>query len=438
MEGGGVFFGCSAEAVAPNWFDKSPNMSNDESIAQLWHSLRIAAAAYVQLPYDTPFGMFALRYDVRYDEQIRECQAVGIPPLAAGYGQALLDRAIFDACCKGVGASFSDAIRKNLPGLTAVLTPDLAGFDLDTFLAGLHPLAEVAAQHTIGLLDPLVDADIAPEDRVRDALPQSLHECMRAYGMRHFKIGVGGDVETDAERLVEVARCLDGIDGDYLVTLDGNEQYNCEDEVLALLDRLAGLRLPATDRLRAATACFEQPVSRAISLQVAVHRTAARLPLIIDESDGTLDAFLRHRPLGYAGISSKICKGFYREILNAARCRKLNDEQDGRFYFRSGEDLACQAGLAVQQDLALVSTLGKANAERKAHPYLHGMSAATRPEQLECRKQLPDLYEDHDGVVCLRIRNGRLSTSDIHGSTGWESDAEPFWETLDHTLSFGV
>jgi len=41
--------------------------------------------------------------------------------------------------------------------------------------------------------------------------------------------------------------------------------------------------------------------------------------VIIDESDGTLDAFPQARRLGYTGVSSKTCKGFYKSIVNAAR-----------------------------------------------------------------------------------------------------------------------
>ena len=80
--------------------------------------------------------------------------------------------------------------------------------------------------------------------------------------------------------------------------------------------------------------------------------------MIIDESDGELDAFVRARALGYGGVSSKDCKGFYKSIVNLARCRLWNAEDGGGAFFLSGEDLTTQAGLAVQQDLALVSLLG--------------------------------------------------------------------------------
>ena len=40
----------------------------------------------------------------------------------------------------------------------------------------------------------------------------------------------------------------------------------------------------------------------------------------LDESDGELDSFVQARKRGYAGISSKTCKGIYKSLLNAARC----------------------------------------------------------------------------------------------------------------------
>ena len=44
----------------------------------------------------------------------------------------------------------------------------------------------------------------------------------------------------------------------------------------------------------------------------------------------------------------------------------------------TGEDLTIQPGLALQQDLALVSILGLTHVERNGHHYVNGM-AACRP-----------------------------------------------------------
>jgi hypothetical protein len=47
-------------------------------------------------------------------------------------------------------------ISKNLAGIHATdLTPDLIGFDLDTFLSGLRMAPAIDVRHTVGLVDPI-------------------------------------------------------------------------------------------------------------------------------------------------------------------------------------------------------------------------------------------------------------------------------------------
>ncbi len=89
---------------------------------------------------------------------------------------------------------------------------------------------------------------------------------------------------------------------------------------------------------------------RDITRQSPLGALAAR-DFIIDEADDCYDAFPAARALGYRGISSKSCKGLYKSIINATRAAKWS--AGGETCFISGEDLTCQAGLAVQQDLAL-------------------------------------------------------------------------------------
>ena len=59
----------------------------------------------------------------------------------------------------------------------------------------------------------------------------------------------------------------------------------------------------------------------------------------------------------------------------------------------TGEDLTTQAGLAVQQDLALVSLLGMTHVERNGHHYVNGMADLPRHEQDAFLAAHPDLYE---------------------------------------------
>ncbi len=432
IEGGGDATGCAAELIAPKWFDKSPVLSDAETIEQLRTALRLAGSAYIAIGPSTAFGLFC----ERYAGQIAAGAAAELPPLAAGYGQALIDRAIFDAVCRAHGIPFEMAIRENLPGVSADLTADLSGFDFNRFLSNRDPLAVVSARHTVGMVDPLTADDQAPEDCAGDGLPETLDAVIEVYGIRHFKIKIGGDIDEDHDRLVRVAHCLDQINGNYVASVDGNEQYHDSEGVLALLARLDREPAPAVARLLQSTAYIEQPITRDVSAAVSVDGIAARTPVIIDESDGTIEAFPLHRSLGYTGVSSKTCKGFYKSILNAARCIRWNHEIGIGGYFMSGEDLSCQAGLAVQQDLALVSTLGITHVERNGHHYVYGMSAAPMAEQARFLSGFAALYETRGGVVCLKIRDGRMDTGCLHDTSGWASTVEPDWGCMQQTMCF--
>ena len=117
-------------------------------------------------------------------------------------------------------------------------------------------------------------------------------------------------------------------------------------------------RRPRSRALLRARLYVEQPLPRSIALDVDLPPAVCVRPLLIDESDATLDAFPAARARGYVGVSSKSCKGVYKALLNAARCAQWNTTEAGGRYFVSGEDLTMQPGLGVQQDLALATLLG--------------------------------------------------------------------------------
>src|SRR5262249_6069091 len=143
------------------------------------------------------------------------------------------------------------------------------------------------------------------------------------------------------------------------------------DEVMALWSAVE--EEPRLSRFAASVLFIEQPIKRQVAASETVAALAARRPIIIDESDGDLGAFPRARTLGYAGVSSKSCKGIYKALLNRARCLKWNEGADLP-YFMSGEDLTTQPGTSVQQDLALVNLLGLTHVERNAHHFIDGFA----------------------------------------------------------------
>jgi L-alanine-DL-glutamate epimerase-like enolase superfamily enzyme len=419
--------GGAAELFAPKWFDKNLALTNEDNFEQLRASLRLARGAYLAEPAArTAFGHFAAHYQAQIDEAARQ----QLNPLVACFGPALLDRALLDALCRAEGLSFYQAIQRNAAGIDSSLTPDLAGFDLDGFLAALAPAPRIALRHTVGLVDAITQADL--QARVDDGLPETLQEVVAAYGCRYFKLKVNGKPDEDIARLTRIAAVLAPLP-DYVVTLDGNEQFPDAEAAAAFWQRVRAT--PALARLAAATRYIEQPLPRSIALTSDVRALARDIPVLIDESDSTLDAFTRALDCGYTGVSSKNCKGFYRSLLNAARCRQLNTASQaagrGSPYFMSAEDLTTQAGLSVQQDLALVNLLGLGHVERNGHHYVNGFAgqgAGPAEAQAFLRGQ-PGLYQAEGGTVRLAVQGGLLDLSSLD-APGFASQAHPDWAGL--------
>ncbi len=400
--------GIAAETLAAKWFDKNLAYSDAQNLDQLRQALDIAIDLYRARGWSTAFGLYA----DTYREQLARGAALDLVPLVASYGPALLDRAILDALGRAGGWSFADMIRRNVPGIRATdLTPDLADTDLDTFLAGLRPGAAIDVRHTVGLVDPIVAADQKPGERVDDGLPETLEEVVRHYRGRYYKLKVGGDIAADLDRLSRIAAVLDRDAGDYRATLDGNEQYDDVEGIAALWRRME--ETPGLSSLVGRILFIEQPIKRAVALSKSVESLARRKALIVDESDGELGTFPAARALGYAGVSSKNCKGFYKSILNAARVAWLNKAAGASRYFMSAEDLTTLAGVSVQQDLALVSLLGLTHVERNGHHFIDGMSFAPDAEQASFAAAHPDLYDRSGGPARLRITGGTLQLGSL-------------------------
>ncbi|MBV8030440.1 MAG: mandelate racemase [Betaproteobacteria bacterium] len=422
LEDGREAEGGAAELMVPKWFDKSPERSNDENVADLRASLALAREAYLAGEANTAFG-----HSIdHYGPQIALGALRGLNSLTACFGPALVDRAVLDALCRALGISFYRAITENAAGITAPgWQEDLLAFDMDEFLSSLEPRTTIAARHTVGLLDPITETDL--REPVGDGLPETLEQVIEAYGHRWFKIKVSGNVAADLERLAAIAAVLDRRVEKYCVTLDGNEQFDDAEAALALWRALRADR--RLERLAAAVAYIEQPVKRQNALASDVSELAEERPVLLDESDDSLEAFPRARRLGYTGVSSKTCKGLYKSVLNAARARLWNREEGAARYFLSGEDLTTQAGLAVQQDLALAALLGVEHVERNGHHYVNGMSGSPAAEQGVFLEAHGDLYERGTGVVRLRIRGGELAIASLD-RPGYASGAMPDWKAM--------
>lgn len=403
-EDGREGWGVAAETLAAKWFDKDPALSDADNQHQLRRTIELAGAQSLAAGENTGFGHYA----DGCIGHVAACAAEGLNPLVASFGRSLVDRAGFDALLRLEGLSFDAGLRANLGGLAPhPVIPDLAGFDFDAMLAATPAPTRIHARHTVGLLDPMTEAD--QEERVGDGLPETLAEIAATYRHAYWKLKVGGDVRADVDRLCRIAAVLDRLHG-YHATLDGNEQYEDAEGALALWRAMQVE--PRLKRLCASILFIEQPVKRARALETGMSALAAERPVIIDESDGPLDAFCTARGLGYAGVSTKACKGIWRSLINLARCRSWNAEGTAR-HFMSAEDLTTLAGTCVQQDLALVSAMGLPHVERNGHHFIDGFNGRPKAEAISFMEAHPDLYADTSRGPRLKIREGVLEIGSL-------------------------
>jgi hypothetical protein len=408
VEGKGRSIGASAELMAPKWFDKRPHLAPEQTVAELRRSLEIARELYLSdREFDSAFGM----HEQRIAAQVTACAKEDIPPLAAAYGPAEIDKAILDALLRGVGVNFFDGMAQNIAGIDARLSPDLKNDDIARFLTRCRRLERVAIRHTVGL-----DDRIEGKGGVADASENA--------GARYFKLKLNGDPEHDAARLIRIGNELATLPHDYSVTLDANEQYADIAALSAMVDRLDRDRAlaPIATRLL----YIEQPMPRDTFTQSPLEALTRR-DFIIDEADDSYDAFPTARGLGYRGISSKSCKGIYKSVINATRAAIWSNE-DERF-FVTGEDLTCQAGLGVQQDLALGALIGVTHAERNGHHYVDGFADAPESEALAFLAAHPDLYLRDGSHIRLSIHDGDLPTGSLT-APGFAAGVHPDWSAL--------
>jgi hypothetical protein len=408
VEGKEVSVGATAELLAPKWFDKRPHLSSEETAAELRRSLLIARDLYLAGDgFETAFGLHAARIAA----QVAACAKEDIPPLAAGYGPAEIDKAVLDALLRSLGVNFFEGMATNVAGINAGLTPDLGNDEIAAFLAGCQRLERVAVRHTVGL-----DDQVEGEGGVADPAQNS--------GARYFKLKLNGDPEADTARLIRIGKELTTMPYDYQVTLDANEQYADLAALGALVDRLD--RDSALYPIAAKLLYIEQPMPRDITRQSPLGKLSKR-DFIIDEADDSYDAFPAAKALGYRGISSKSCKGIYKSILNATRAQKWS--AGGNKFFISGEDLTCQAGLAVQQDLALGALIGVTHAERNGHHYVDGFGDTPAAEAQAFLAAHPDLYASDGHKVRLAIHDGDFLTGSLTTS-GFASAVHPVWSAM--------
>ena len=406
--------GLAADHLPPKWFTKDPKRALEDEVDEMLRVLRAAVTHAGQIEAATPFAFWQDLERVQAEWAARE----NLPPLLAHFGTSLVERALIHAVCRARRISFSAALRDGILGIElGALHPSLAGSTPGDWLPATSP-GEVFARHTVGLADPIIAADVGPDERPDDGLPHTLEECIRFYGLRHFKIKINGEAARDAARLERMEAVLSRESrDDYAFSLDGNESFR---DVASFADYFRGLQAaPKLASLWRHLLYIEQPWHRDVALSDAIGALAnswpERPPIIIDESDAEVGSLPAALALGYAGTSHKNCKGVFKGAGNA--CLLAQRREAGQPAVLSGEDLANAGPVGLIQDLAAQAAFGVTSIERNGHHYFAGLSQFPPALQRHALAHHPDLFiSSTQGWPRLDIRGGRIRIGSVNAA----------------------
>jgi L-alanine-DL-glutamate epimerase-like enolase superfamily enzyme len=381
---------------------------------------------------DSPFDLWLDLHEAQSDWGKSE----NLAPLLSGFGTSMVERALIEASCRALRKPFAKALADNDFGISMDAIQIEVGATQPADWLPATPLKSIIARHTIGLADPLTADDIPADEQTADQLPQAFTDCITVYGLRHFKIKINGQPDTDLARLRALSEIItQNAPADFAFTLDGNEQFKSITDFQSFWQSVqddGALRGFFKNLL-----FIEQPLHRDIalveSLREQFDQWPDRPPVIIDESDATLDSLPTALRLGYAGTSHKNCKGIFKGIAN--RCLIEKRAREGDAVLMSGEDLCNIGPIALLQDLAVCAALGIESVERNGHHYHPGLSQLPQSMQDATLQNHPDLYHaGPDGWPTLDIRDGRVSLDTINRApygVGFEIDCTDLTSATD-------
>ena len=403
--------GVASEGLLPKWFTKNADTSFEEDDLPNMQRV-IRQAAQFARGIGEPVSFFEFWQTLK-QRQTSWAISESVPPLLAQFGVAMMERTVLDGLCRALNSPLHQLVRENRLGIRLEeIHPELQGTELAA-VYNRPPRDHVIARHTVGLGDPLTDAEIPAADRANDGLPHSLLANMQAYGLTHFKLKLSGNLDADRDRLRGVTTLLEAeAPADYRVTIDGNEQYADIEHFYEHFSTHQADRLIAP--LFKHLLFVEQPIHRDFALSDSVRKGFAQWTaapsVIIDESDSGVDCLPRALELGYRGTSHKNCKGIVKSLAN----RVLIDRRQG---VMSAEDLVNLGPVALLQDLAMVSLLGIEHVERNGHHYFAGLSMFPESIQSDVLQRHPDLYQhSRQGFAALQIDGGRIATGSINAA----------------------
>ena len=106
------------------------------------------------------------------------------------------------------------------------------------------------------------------------------------------------------------------------------------------------------------------------------------------------------------------------------RAAMWNAAEKTNRYFLSAEDLTTQAGISVQQDLALAALIGAGHVERNGHHYVDGMAGASARENAAFLAAHGDLYRPANGRARLVITGGNIALGSLLAAPGLGVDGK--------------
>ena len=406
--------GIAADHLAPKWFTKDPDRDLAGEIDDMFAVIRHAADAVTKLEGASVFAIW---------KQLSAAQGtwgskVKFPPLLAHFGTTLIERALIDACCRKWKRPFHDLLQADAFGLRlGRIHPELEGTSTRDWLPA-RPLPSVHCRHTVGLSDALLEADIAPAEKLDDGLPQSLEACIRRYGLSQFKLKFTSERTQSLPRLCRIVEIIAReTGGHFKASLDGNESFKTVGDFRSYWG--AATVRPELAPLFANLLFVEQPFHRDIALGdevgAALRGWSDRPAIIIDESDAENDSLRRALACGYSGTSHKNCKGVFRGVANACYLAWRRKTSPGAASIMSAEDLTNIGPVALLQDLAVQAALGNESVERNGHHYFRGLAFWPESIRQEMLAQHGDLYGPlDDGTPSLLVREGRINLGTVN------------------------
>src|SRR5207237_926399 len=182
--------GFASDHLPPKWFTKNPQTPARDDIADMIEVIR-AAVKHVEGAGDCA-NLHELWFKT-YSAQKAWATEKKFPPLLWNFGVSLVERAAIEAFDKHLGITFPQCLRENrfrldLGQIYRELVSSDQSFgpefskpprnwrrtDTDQMLRAFfqQPLQKIIARHTVGLADPLTNADIPAKEKLNDGLPQ--------------------------------------------------------------------------------------------------------------------------------------------------------------------------------------------------------------------------------------------------------------------------